>query len=202
MMWRLFISVNLPDDLRDKLAAEQKRLQRHLSAYPLRWTRPEGIHITLKFLGDTDPARLPELNAALQPLATLHSPFTVTVGGVGCFPHARRPNVVWVGVHDPGNKLQALAASVDQAVARLGWERERRPFSAHLTLARVKRGAGTQERRSLGTLLPNLDVPETLGTCPVSALHLMRSQLRPEGALYTSLTVVRLGRADQRQEEG
>lgn len=193
MMWRLFISVNLTDDLRGKLAAEQKRLQRQLSDYPLRWTRPEGIHITLKFLGDTDPTRLPELSTALQRVAVLHAPFVVTIGGLGCFPNARHPNVIWVGVHDPDKKLRALAASIEQAVASLGWERERRPFSAHLTLARVKREAGTQERRTLGRLLPNLGVPETLGTCAVNTVHVMRSQLRSQGSLYTSLYEVRLG---------
>ncbi|NOZ71501.1 MAG: RNA 2',3'-cyclic phosphodiesterase [Chloroflexi bacterium] len=193
MMWRLFISVNLSDILLTRLADVQNQLRRQLSAYPLRWTRPESIHITLKFLGETDSARLAELETALQKVAVLHNPFVITIGGLGCFPNTRRPNVLWVGVNDPEKRLQALAARVDQAMTRLGWEEERRPFNGHLTLARVKREAGSQERRQLGAELMALDVPETLGTCAVNSVHLMRSQLRPQGALYTSLHEFRLG---------
>lgn len=193
MMLRLFISVNLDHELLAALTKQQDHLKRRLSAAPLRWTRPQDIHLTLKFLGDTDPARLDDILAALQPVVHSHAPFAVTTGGLGCFPSARRPNVLWVGVQDPDYKLQALAAGVDSALVGVGWQPERRPFSGHLTLARVQRSAGTRQRQTLGEMLAELAKSAPLGECHVDALHVMRSQLHPQGATYTSLKTLRLG---------
>ena len=182
---RLFIAIHLPDDLLQTLTASQRQLQRKLAASPLRWSRPEGIHLTLKFLGDTDPARIPEIIDALSRVAAKHAPFELPVGGLGMFPNARRPNVLWAGVADEAHRLRHLAADVDKALARLGWQREKRPFSGHLTLARVKKQAGNRERRELGEAVTALRGYEKLGMLPVQTIHIMRSQLRPDGATYT-----------------
>jgi len=163
---RLFIAIHLPDDLLQTLTASQRQLQRKLAASPLRWSRPEGIHLTLKFLGDTDPARIPEIIDALSRVAAKHAPFELPVGGLGMFPNARRPNVLWAGVADEAHRLRHLAADVDKALARLGWQREKRPFSGHLTLARVKKQAGNRERRELGEAVTALRGYEKLGMLP------------------------------------
>jgi len=189
---RLFIAINLPEDLLDALTTAQHRLQRKLAGYPLRWSRPEGIHLTLKFLGDTDPARIPAINEALMRIAERHAPFDLSVGGLGMFPNARRPNVLWVGVEDAAHYLRYLAADVDKAMARLGWQREKRPFNGHLTLARVKKHAGNQDRRTIGDIVVGLQGYERLGALSVQTLHLMRSQLRPDGAIYTEVQVIPL----------
>lgn len=182
---RLFIAINLPSDLLTALTAAQRQLQRKLAAYPLRWSRPEGIHLTLKFLGDTHPARIPEITDALNRVSVKHASFELPVGGLGMFPNARRPNVLWVGVADEAHRLQHLAADVDKALAKLGWQREKRPFSGHLTLARVKKQAGNRERRAMGETVMALRGYEKLGVLPVQTIHIMRSQLRPDGAVYT-----------------
>ncbi len=192
-MLRLFIAINLPDDLLEALTATQRQLQRKLTAYPLRWTRPEGIHLTLKFLGDVDPARIPALTEALNRAAAKHASFILPVGGLGMFPNARRPNVLWVGVHDGDHHLRHLAADVDKAMARLGWPREKRSFNGHLTLARVKKQAGNRERRMLGETVDGLVGYARLGALPVQTIHIMRSQLRPNGAVYTAVQAVPLG---------
>ncbi len=184
---RLFIAINAPSALLAALTTTQRRLQRKLAAFPLRWTRPDGIHLTLKFLGDTDPARIPEITDALSRVAAQHAPFELPVGGLGMFPNARRPNVLWVGLTDADHRLQHLAADVDKALARLGWQREKRSFNGHLTLARVKKQAGSRERRKLGEAVTALRGYEKLGALPVQTIHIMRSQLRPDGAIYTEV---------------
>ncbi len=182
---RLFIAIHLSDALLATVTTTQRQLQRKLVGFPLRWTRPEGIHLTLKFLGDTDPARIPAISEALARAAARHAPFELNVGGLGMFPNVRRPNVLWVGVHDEAHRLRHLAADVDKAAVKLGWQREKRPFNGHLTLARVKKQAGNRERRALGEAVQGLRGYERLGTLPVQAIHIMRSQLRPDGAVYT-----------------
>ncbi len=190
--FRLFISANLPPDLLDAIGAVQVQLKKGLAGLPLTWTRPAGIHLTLKFLGDTDPARIESLVAGLHAAAAAHPPFTLTVAGLGGFPTLHRPNVLWVGVQDPDQALQRLAASVDAAATQLGWEAERRPFSGHLTLARVKDTARNDQRRAIAAQIGQISLPGPLGLLPVRALHLMRSELHPSGALYTELAAIPL----------
>ncbi len=189
---RLFIAINLPDDLHKALESTQRHLQRKLAAYPLRWARPEGIHLTLKFLGDTDPGRIADIAAALNQVATKHAPFELPVGGLGVFPNLGRPNVLWAGVKDEAHRLRHLAADVDKEMAKLGWRREKRPFNGHLTLARVKKQAGNRERRALGEAIAALHGYERLGLLPVQRIYIMRSQLRPDGAVYNAVEEIEL----------
>ena len=191
-MYRLFIAANLSPEIVLALRETQNQLKRHLAGAPLSWTRPEGIHVTFKFLGDTDPRRVEAITAALRQAVSPHRPFTVTVGGFGCFPNPRKANVLWVGIQDPGGKLARLAASVDQATAALGWEPEHRPFTAHLTLARVQRDAAADQRRALGEILPTVTLPASLGAIAIDRIHLIRSELNSQGSIYTALGEVAL----------
>lgn len=192
-MLRLFISAHLTPDLLAAIGDVQARLKRQLDGLPLAWTRPEGIHLTLKFLGDTDPRRVDGIVAGLRAAVSSHLLFTVAVAGLGCFPNLRQPNVIWVGVQDPDRALQRLAAAVDAATARLGWEKETRPFSGHLTLARVKREAGHEERRAIGEQVGHFALPDPLGLLPIASLHLMASELNPGGSIYTEVAAAPLG---------
>lgn len=201
-MLRLFISASLPPELLAAIADIQARLKRQLTGMPLSWTRPEGIHLTLKFLGDTEPARVPGVIAGLTAVASSQRPFSLAVAGLGCFPNLRRPNVLWVGVQDPERALRRLAADVDAAAARQGWEKETRPFSGHLTLARVRREAGNEERRALGEEIGQFSLPGPLGLLPITALHLMRSELKAGGAVYTELAAAAFGPALRADEHG
>jgi len=190
---RLFIAITLPDDLLEGLADVQARLKRKLARYPLRWVRPEGIHLTLKFLGDTDPARIPEIVAALEARASAQAPFQVAVGGLGMFPNARRPSVLWVGMQDEQRHLQRLARQIDKAMTKLGWQPEKKAFTAHLTLARVQRHASNGERRALGQEVTDLRGFERVGVLSVRRVCIMRSHLRPGGAVYNHVHCVELG---------
>jgi len=192
---RLFIAITLPAPLLDTLTGVQQRLQRQLARYPLRWVRPEGIHLTLKFLGETDAARIDDLKHALQAVATHYTAFELSVGGLGMFPHARRPSVLWVGVQDEQHRLQKLAADIDKAVAGLGWKPEKKPFTGHLTLARVKRQASNPQRRALGQQVAGLRGYARVGVLPVQRVCIMRSQLRAGGAVYTEVACVTLNQS-------
>jgi 2'-5' RNA ligase len=127
--------------------------------------------------------------------AAAHPPFSLTVGGLGCFPNFRRPRVVWVGVDGEMDALHALHDAVEGAIAPLGYPTEKRPFNPHLTLGRVSRRASKGEAAALGRVLEGVRVGE-LGQIAVGGFSLMRSQLRPSGAVYTQLAYVELGAAD------
>jgi RNA 2',3'-cyclic 3'-phosphodiesterase len=190
--FRLFVSINLTPELLATLTDVQDQLKHQLAPQPLRWARPEGIHLTLKFLGDTETGRIETIVRALTQAVEPHQPFDLGIGGLGCFPNQRKPRVLWVGVHDPDDHLRHLAASVDNAMVRLGWKRENRPYTGHLTLARVKKYATNEDKQALSQLLDSVDVSNNLGTLPVQTIHLMRSQLQSGGTVYTSLIAIPL----------
>jgi 2'-5' RNA ligase len=174
---RAFIAIDLPPAVKAALADVAATLAERVPRGAVRWVRPEQMHLTLRFLGDTPTDKLPALAAALDALAAGHAPFALRLTEVGCFPNARRPRVVWVGLGGEEQRLLALVAGLEAALRPLGWPPEDKPFRAHLTLGRVK-----DERAAQGVdwamAVPPLDVP-------VAAVHLIESRLRPEGAVYT-----------------
>jgi 2'-5' RNA ligase len=103
----------------------------------VRWVRLDGLHLTLRFLGPTPEPRVPDLAAAVASVARDGEPFTITIRGAGSFPPTGRPRTIWLDIRDGVESLEGLAARLDDRLAGAGWERERRPFRAHLTLARA-----------------------------------------------------------------
>ena len=185
-MIRSFIAINLPEATKDALTKVGQRLRRRAPYDSVRWSKVSGIHLTLKFLGDVAPSDLPEIKSVLAEVGTRHTQFRFTVGGVGCFPNVRRPRVVWVGVEEETGALDALQRDVEQNLVPLGFEPEKRAFHPHLTLGRTRRNVRSADLRRLGELIATAGVGE-LGQVHVDAFHLMRSDLRPRGAIYTAL---------------
>jgi 2'-5' RNA ligase len=184
--WRLFIALELPSEVKDGLEAIRAQLARQAPPRTVRWVQPDGIHLTLKFLGDAPVARRDELQAALQVAVDDHAPFPITAGDLGCFPNPQRPRVVWVGIREDTGALASLRDSVEKHVAPLGFPTENRPFTPHLTLGRVNRDASRSDLQKLGGLISATAVGD-LHTWPVTAASLMRSELKPTGAVYTAL---------------
>jgi 2'-5' RNA ligase len=181
---RAFIAIDLPKELHAALSREQSVLRR--AAPDARWTRPEGIHLTLKFLGEITDRQCARVREALGLLGPLEK-FSVEVKGFGFFPDARRPRVFWAGVEAPP-ALEKLAQEIEKAAARLGFTPENRPFKPHLTLARFK------EPRPQPALLAAIaertgGAPEafSLGRFEASEFFLYESKLSPEGAEYLKL---------------
>ena len=180
MKIRSFVCLDVPSDVKAHIEAVQAKL-RHVPA-DVSWTRPASVHLTLKFLGDVEEARLQDLGSALDEIARRYAPFEMVTERMGVFPRADRPRVLWVGVGDERGVLQMLAADVEEVFARQGFAREARPFTAHLTIGRVR---SERSARELVRLFLAEDFPRTRFL--VTELLLMRSDLRPEGALYTPL---------------
>jgi len=188
---RVFIAIDLPDWLRDRLAQLQDELEVECPPGVMRWVRPEGIHLTLKFLGEVPTAQLPDIQVGLARAAATVAPFTFRAERLGCFPDTRRPNNVWVGVHEPTGALQRLQQAIEAHIAPLGYPPENRPFRPHLTLGRASRHARPAELRQFGELIARKPL-NPLGTVEVNGVSLMKSDLRPDGAIYTRLAYVPL----------
>ena len=176
---RLFVAVELPDAVRDVIAAGLGRLKRDQPS--ARWVRPDGMHLTLKFLGERPEPFVAQLDlAAAAALATLPAA-SVRLGGGGFFPNDRHPRVAWVGGEGAG--LVRWAEAVDDAAASLGAEREARRFALHLTLARLERPWGAQPVEHFRVEVGKWRFPEFAAREAV----LVRSELTPAGPVYTAL---------------
>lgn len=183
---RLFIAVNLPPDLRQHLwdAAEPLRA----AHYPVRWVAPDGIHVTLKFLGEVKPARETEILEGLGAAVQGAKPFQLPMSGFGAFPAISRPRVVWAGC-EPVPPLELLQHRVEQEMERLGFPVEGRAFHPHVTLGRVQRDARWGAFSDLEERLSRLEFG---GETMVDSVDLMESRLAREGAQYTRRQAVPL----------
>jgi 2'-5' RNA ligase len=189
---RTFVAIELDEELRGKLGDLQADLRDRLAPRSVRWVRPEAIHLTLKFLGDTPLDRVELVKAALVEAAAEIGPFVVTVGGLGCFPNSRRPRVVWVGLQEVTGKLARLRDAVEAHVAPLGFPTEKRPFSPHLTLGRVQRRASKSEVREIGEVVA-ASLVGVFDEMAVESVAYIKSDLKPSGAVYTTLLKASLG---------
>jgi 2'-5' RNA ligase len=175
---RLFVALNLPAAVRETLWAATARLR--ALDLPVKWIRGDGIHLTLKFLGDVADEQEPELRAALARAAAGTRTLSLALGGFGVFPDFRRPHVVWVGIApEPG--LEILQHRVEQEFAPLGFPTEGRAFRPHVTLGRAARDARPVALAGLEEALGRLEFTET---ALVGALDLMESTLQSGGAVY------------------
>ena len=189
---RVFIAVELDDAVKTALVRAQNRLRAEPISGFVRWVDPAGVHLTLKFLGDIEAERVPHVLGAMQAACAGVAPFELAVRGAGCFPNYQRPNVIWAGLVGDVKTATALAQRLEDECARLGFDPEERPFSPHFTLGRVGREVGLKERGQLGEMVRRFDLGP-VGAIIADTVHLMRSELRPSGARYTSLGHVKLG---------
>ena len=158
-------------------------LRERRGGLPVKWVRPENIHLSLKFLGEVDEAREPELRAALKQASGAGAEaraITLHIEGFGVFPHYRRPNVLWAGVTSDA-ALELLQHRVEQAFAPLGFPTEARAFRPHVTLGRSRRDATHRDFSGLEELLQAIEFSET---CAVADVDLMQSTLQPNGPVY------------------
>jgi len=182
---RLFVACELPPEMRAALGALQEALRRQ-GAPSVRWVRPDGIHLTLKFLGSVPAERVAAICAALAPVVEGIRPLQLSLGSLGAFGGRRGARVVWVGVDGDVARVAELQRRVETALAPLGFPTEDRAFSPHLTLARVPDHVGGAERERLWDLTKTLATPEA-APVTIREMSLMRSILGPGGAVYERL---------------
>jgi len=179
---RAFLAIAPPDNVRQAMAAVQNRLK-YCVAGAISWVRPEGIHLTLKFFGNIAETDIDRITAAVGPVAARFAPLDLRVRRVGFFPDSRRPRVIWLGLEGDISALKALQEEVDHELARYGFSREDRDFRAHLTLARIKSARGLT---GLDRITKKSEVYEA-GRFQAEGLTLFRSDLMPQGAIYSKL---------------
>lgn len=187
---RLFVAIELPDAWKEALAAYQEGLQRRLDgsggSLRVRFVRPEGIHLTLKFLGETGSDRLATVEAALALAVPAPPRFRISVGCVGSFSDRRAPRIIWAGLEGETGALSLLAERVETRLAAAGFQREGRAFQPHLTLARLPQALTAAQRETAARVSAEVALPRTPPLI-VQQVSLMRSQLGPGGARYECL---------------
>ena len=175
---RTFIAIALPEEITAVLAQLSYSFAKQIPSRAVRWVKPDRMHLTLRFLGETAVPQLTPIATELDHVTANYAPFKLHLHQVGCFPNRRRPRVLWIGLAGEKRPLQAIKRDIDTFLQPMGWEQEKRPFQAHLTVGRVK------DARQLQQL--NLNVPVGKAAWEVTAVHLIQSQLRPQGPLYTT----------------
>lgn len=179
---RTFIAIELSDKVCKKIQGIQSELKPLIKAR-VSWSKLENIHLTLKFLGDVSLDKVDSVKEELQKVSRKHSPFKMSIGGIGTFPNFRRPRVIWIGVNRGSKQVIQLAESVEKAMTKLGFSEERHSFTPHLTLGRIKQRVNLED---IETKLEKYDKPN-IPIVQVDRLGLIKSELRPKGAVYTTL---------------
>jgi len=188
---RLFVAVSLSEEVLDEAFNITLRLKRRLdySSAKISWVKKDNLHFTLKFLGETPSENIGPVVEALDEISANHQPFKIRIQDAGCFPNSTRPRVLWLGLSEGAEKMKKLAAEVENMMNLLEFAEEKRPFSPHLTIARVKSPgdpdfAGILEQMNgIGT-----------NTCIVDHLTLFKSTLHPSGAVYDVIKRIMLGK--------
>lgn len=189
MELRTFLAIDLPSTLQSAIGQNIRIIKREFPT--LSWSKPENLHINLKFLGSTTESQVAQIRQAVESAISRVSPFELELKGFGVFPDHRSPRVLWIGLGGALDSLTTLAGCVDRAVVPLGFPQEDRQFRPHLTVARVKK-----DHRAVGRALDTLGVftaPFACGPLPVERVALFKSDLRPIGPIYTKLWDVSLG---------
>lgn len=187
---RSFIAIELSAELKRALTRLQEKL-RAGSRARVKWVDPNSIHLTLKFLGNISAEITGEVTRAMEAAARGIRPFHLETKGLGVFPSLKRVQVVWVGLTGDTDRLSQLQQRIDSSLVTLGFARESRPFTPHLTLARLRDQATPDERQNLGQLVASTGF-ETECSLEVDSVHLMRSQLTREGAIYSRISSITL----------
>ena len=184
--WRSFCAVELSKEIAAGVRSIQEDLKERAGG--VRWVRPEGIHLTLKFFGEVDPDRIEGITHKMEEAVRETGPFTIGIRGGGGFPNARNPRVIWIGVDDPSGELKKVQARVEESMEELGFTREGRGYTPHLTIGRLRSSKGK------GTVAHALEAISecNLGIMEVREVILFRSHLKPTGAEYTKITSVPL----------
>ena len=149
--------------------------------------RPESVHITLKFLGDVEINKIEEIAQMVQTVSKNHTSFSLTIEGTGVFPNGRNPRVLWVGIQQGAEEITALASQIENGLVELGYPKEKRAYSPHLTIGRIR------SSRGIDATLKAMNQMEFQGEpFRVEEILIMQSELQPSGAVYTPLKKIKL----------
>jgi len=182
---RSFIAIELTAEVRESLSSLMDRLkpERHPQ---VKWVAADSVHLTLKFLGNIYPDQVAGITQAISSAARGVSPFELKVDGLGAFPNSQQPRVIWVSVTGDTRKLKLLHREIDGALSYLGFPREKRAFTPHLTLGRMKDQASSRDKANIGKLVTATEFAGG-AAMQVKEISLMQSTLTPSGPIYSRL---------------
>jgi RNA 2',3'-cyclic 3'-phosphodiesterase len=189
---RAFIAIELPNNTLEEIEKQTASLRQDLGNNIVRWVPLQNMHLTLKFLGDIASSHVDFLKQLLTREAESHSQFYLQLGGLGSFPTLRRPRLLWIGIHAPAD-LSSLQKGIEAGTSRLGYEQEEHPFSPHLTIGRIRQNINALEMQKIRTALATIQLGK-IGTFKVDSVHLVKSDLLPNGSIYTKLFSARLSK--------
>lgn len=186
---RSFIAIEIPRELQLKLGDLQRELKQ--AEADIKWVDPEGIHLTLKFLGSVNQEVLEKIVRVLPPLTSEVEPFSLRIQGLGCFPSNRNPRVLWVGLQQGVEEVSRLQKEIEKRIEEMMPSSDERTFKPHLTIGRVR------SPRRMGPLSRIIELQQgvEIGTFTASEVHLIKSDLRPSGAIYSKLHSFDLGKS-------
>lgn len=178
---RTFIAIDISDSIREALAQIQSHLR--YSGADVKWVEPGNIHLTLKFLGEISEEKCEIVKRVLDGITGSAKSFEATIKDVGAFPSANSPRVVWVGLDKGAGEARAIAEKIDDALSKIGFEKESRPFVAHLTIGRVRT---PKNKEALKEKMATCQLPSAKPHL-VTSIVLFQSTLTPKGSIYTKL---------------
>jgi 2'-5' RNA ligase len=187
---RAFVAIELSEAVKQNLSSLMDRLQPSKHPY-VKWVAPDSIHLTLKFLGNIYADQLPGITEAIASATRGVSPFEIQLGMLGAFPNLQGPRVIWVAVTGDVKRVKVLQHDIDTALSHFGFSKEKRPFTPHLTLGRLKERASPAERGRIGKLIASITAGGS-AAMKVEGISLMRSTLMPSGAVYDRLASIEL----------
>lgn len=179
---RVFVAIDPPADVLENIEAMCRRLKKTIQGM-IRWVRPAGIHLTLKFFGDISTQDVHNISGIIAKKTTSVPPFNLEIRGLGAFPEVKRPRVIWLGITGQVGELVSLQRGLEDEFFNLGFLKEERPFQAHLTIGRVRVPKG------INGLIQAVETGRslTVGKFQVTEAALIKSNLSPQGAIYTKL---------------
>lgn len=187
---RTFIAIEISEEIKNTLSQIESHLK--YSGADVKWVKPEIIHLTLKFLGEIDEKKATEVNAVLDEIAKSVKAFEISLKDIGAFPKIEHPRVVWVGLDKGAAETAGIAVRIDEALSKIGFAKEERPFSPHLTIGRVRSPLNKDKlKEKMVSAASKFDL---LAVAPhrVTSIILFQSTLTPQGSIYTKLYETRL----------
>ncbi|HKS42883.1 MAG TPA: RNA 2',3'-cyclic phosphodiesterase [Blastocatellia bacterium] len=183
---RTFICIEVPQTVKERIESLQRMLR--INNAQISWMKPSNIHLTIKFLGDVPLSKTESVRDSVERAAKGSGEFDIEVSTTGCFPSARSPRVLWVGLGNMPDGLKQLHANVESELARAGFPREQKRFSPHLTIGRVR--SPQNAARTAEDLIAQGFAPETFRA---TEIIVMRSELNSSGSIYTPQAIIKLG---------
>jgi len=178
---RTFIAIEISETIRNALVQIEAHLK--YSGADVKWVEKDNIHLTLKFLGEVSEEKVDKIKASLDNVAKGTKPFEMTVKEIGAFPKIEYPRVIWIGLDKGRDESKILAEKIDEALSKIGFQKETRPFASHLTIGRVR---SPKNKAALKEKITSCELV-CVSPCSVPSVILFRSTLTPKGSIYTKL---------------